>query len=444
MSSDRVVVIDDEKTLVKSLVYGLNEQGFEAHGAFDGAGGLEMVQAVKPDIVLLDLKLPDLSGMEVLVRMKVDMLEMPVVMISAHGDTRTAVEATKRGAEDFIAKPFEFDEVLHLISKTVARNRRRRREGHIEREAGTKSIVGESRSIQDLRKKLDRIAKSQTRTILLLGQSGTGKALAARSIHELSARKVGPFVEVNCATLPEPLIDAEIFGAEKGAYTGAGERRPGLARLADGGTLFLDEIGELPLNLQAKLLNFIETKRFRPIGGGREYQANVRIIAATNRDIEAEVQQGNFRADLYYRLNIVPLVMPSLPERGEDVVLLAHYFSGNCAAEEHCPEITFDDTVLERFRTYHWPGNVRELKNLIERFTILYPGQRIDPGHLPPELEETDNDADTSIQARLDLTEREILLRALAEAKGRKTKAAEALGISRHALKRRLQRLAIG
>jgi DNA-binding NtrC family response regulator len=285
--------------------------------------------------------------------------------------------------------------------------------------------------------------------VLLLGESGSGKALVARAIHSQSARAKGPFVEVNCAALPEQLIEAELFGAEKGSYTGALQRRVGLAALADGGTLFLDEIGELPLALQAKLLHFLEDGSYRPVGSGRPLVSDARVVAATNRDLAAGVRAGTFREDLYYRLNVVHLSVPPLRDRGGDILLLARHFAERYAREERCAPVTFPPEAEAILLKHRWPGNVRELRNLVERLTILSPGRTVSPVDLPlvPVQAETapplGPGASRSIDAELEESERALVLSALRQAGGHRSQAAKVLGISRHALKRRLQRLGL-
>ncbi len=445
MSAPCVLIIDDEKNLVNSLIYGFKQHGIRAEGALDGRTGLARVDDLEPDVILLDLRLPDRSGIDVLGDIKRQRSDLPVIMISAHGDTRAAVEAVKAGAEDYFTKPFELDELVHLIQRTVERQRLAREVAYRRREKTGElgELLGASVPIAALRQQIATVGRSGARMILLLGESGTGKALVARAIHNGSARAEGPYIEINCASLPENLLEAELFGAEKGAYTGAFEKRVGLAQLADGGTLFLDEIAELPTSLQAKLLHFLDNRKFRPIGATREHTADVRVIAATNRNIEQEVKAGGVRPDLFYRLNVMPITLPRLAQREADVLLLAESFARSCAADEGCHRITFDTDVRQRFLRYPWPGNVRELRNLIERLTILYPRQEIHAEQLPPEFHVAEGASPTGLEEQLAETERETLLRALAEAGGRKGKAAEALGISRHALKRRLQRLGI-
>ncbi len=444
-----VLIIDDERKLVRSLEFALKGAGIDARGAFDGESGLKLAAEIDPDAVLLDLRLPEVSGMEVLAALKAARPDLPVIMISAHGDTRAAVQCVKAGASDYLTKPFDLDELVHLIESTV---KRRRIDQEVAYRRGLTAseavIVGEHPATQRLREQVARVAASSARTILLLGASGTGKAVVARAIHQESERRAGPFVEVNCASLPEPLLEAELFGAEKGAYTGAHQRRVGLVALADGGTLFLDEIGELAPPLQAKLLSFLENRTYRPLGSAREAAAEVRVVAATNRDLAAEVRAGRYREDLYYRLNVVPMELPALQDRGEDVFLLAAHFAERFAREEGCAPVKLGEAARRLFRAYPWPGNVRELRNLMERLTILHPGQTIEPSHLPPEMRPSDPGGPAAgrhaLPERLAAAERDLLLEALARARGQKGLAAQLLGISRHALKRRLKRLKVG
>ncbi|MGQ0545146.1 MAG: sigma-54-dependent transcriptional regulator [Betaproteobacteria bacterium] len=437
-----VLIVDDERNLVRSLELALKDAGIQARGAYDAASGLRLAAELRPDAVLLDLKLPDASGLEVLQRLKQAQPGCPVIMISAHGDTRTAVQCVKAGASDYLTKPFDLEELKHLIDATVERGRLaaevawRRASG-----AAGAVIVGEHPSVRALREQLARIAASGARTVLLLGASGTGKGVAARALHFSSERREGPFVEVSCASLPEQLLEAELFGAEKGAYTGAHQRRPGLVALAHRGTLFLDEIGELVPALQAKVLGFLENRVYRPLGSVRELTADVRVVAATNRDLARDVAEGRFREDLFYRLNVVPIELPVLKERGEDLFRLADHFAARFAEEEGCRPVQLGADTRSLFAAHAWPGNVRELRNLIERLTILYPGAEIMPRHLPPELTRAGGAPGAELPDRLAAAERGLLLQALSRARGRKGMAAQALGISRHALKRRLKRL---
>lgn len=445
MSNLNVLVIDDERNLVRSLRFSLQDHGIDITGAYTGTEGVERSKAEQPDLVLLDLGLPDMSGLDVLPLLKANHPDMPILMISAHGDTRAAVKAVKGGALDYITKPFDQDELVMLIKRSTENTRMARELAFLRQQQGsTRTLVGNSGLMQQLRQMLEQIGRSSGRTFLVNGPSGTGKALIARGIHDVRF-KDAPFIEINCAALPEQLIEAELFGAERGAYTGANQRRTGLIDLADGGTLFLDEIGELPLPLQSKLLSFLENRTYRPIGGGRERKADVLVIAATNRDLKAEVDAGNFRADLYFRLNVLPVQAPSLNRRIEDVPLLIHHFSDALARQEGAPPVKWSTTSLDTLKRYPWPGNVRELRNLVERMTILHPGQDIQNSQLPEEFRTTtaaeDEQAFEDYNQAVEDKERRLIQAALEETGGRKALAAERLGMSRHALKRRMQRL---
>lgn len=443
--SASILIIDDEAALVRSLSFALKGEGYVAHGAHTGAEGLALITRIEPAVVLLDLHLPDMSGMEVLERLHQSNPDLPVIMISAHGDTRAAVRAVKLGAADYLTKPFELDDLFHVIASVLERERLTseiafHRHGAVQ-SAGT--LIGASPAMQALSDTIRLIAASNSARVLLLGESGTGKALVARAIHSLSPRANGPFIEINCASLPEQLIEAELFGVEKGAFTGAHQKRVGLVSLADGGTLFLDEVGELPLLLQAKLLHFLENGDYRALGSGRTQKADVRVVAATNRDLQDEVRQGRFREDLFYRLNVIHIPLPPLRARGDDVLVLAQSFAERFSREENVGQIRFAAETERVLRTHPWPGNVRELKNLVERLTILRPGQIILPADLPVDMTDGGIAEPAAIDTVLADTERVLLEDALREAGGQKGRAAEVLGISRHALKRRLQRLGI-
>ncbi|OAN46726.1 sigma-54-dependent Fis family transcriptional regulator [Paramagnetospirillum marisnigri] len=449
MADISVLIIDDEVQLVRSVVFALKGEGIAAWGVHSGAEGLDEIERRPPDLVLLDQRLPDMLGIAVLEQLRKRQSTLPVVMISAHGDTRAAVQAVKAGASDYLTKPFELDDLIHVIRTTLERERLAAEVAyHRKSVVGGDGVIGDSPIMADLIATVARIAASSASRVLLLGESGTGKGLVARSIHNQSSRARGAFVEVNCASLPEQLIEAELFGAEKGAYTGAHQRRVGLVALADGGTLFLDEIGELPLALQAKFLHFLENGNYRAIGATQGKTADVRIVAATNRDLAADVKAGRFREDLYYRLNVIQLRLPALRERGGDALDLARYFARRYAAESGCPPVSFAPEVERLFASYSWPGNVRELKNLIERLTILHPGQTATPAELPADMAREPrmaggDDRRQSLPDSLDASERVLLTEALARAGGQKGRAAELLGISRHAFKRRLQRLGL-
>lgn len=444
MNDITTLIIDDEENLTKSLAFTLKHADIACLRAHTGGAGLKMAEAERPDIVLLDVRLPDISGLDVLDELRSKLPDTPVIMISAHGDTKDAVRAIKTGAADYLTKPFDVDELIMLIREQLSRKHLESEVRYLrEKGAVDRNFIGEGSAIKELRERIGRVAKSTVKTILLHGDTGVGKAVVAREIHNQGGGKDLPFVEINCASLPEQLMEAELFGAEKGAYTGAISKRVGLVEIADTGTLFLDEIGELPLNLQAKLLTFMEARTYRAIGSNREKKADVRVIAATNRDLEKGANEGTFRRDLYFRLNVMPIEIPRLSDRGGDIWLLMKHFAETYSCNEGCSPIIFPGYIREIFECYQWPGNVRELKNLVERLTILHPGQTITENQLPQELRGAVNPSIGTITQDLEAAERELVQKALWECNGKKGIAAEKLGISRHALKRRIQRLGI-
>ncbi|WP_417821668.1 sigma-54-dependent transcriptional regulator [Terasakiella sp.] len=443
MSKIKVLVIDDEMNLVHSIKFSLKAEGMEVVAGYNGEEGIFLAKRENPDIIFLDLKLPDITGMDVLETLQKEKIDIPVIMISAHGDTRAAVQAVKLGAVDYLTKPFELDELVLLIKRNVERTKLEKEVVfRRQKDTVTNGIVGTSLPIENLNTQIEQIGKSATQKVLITGPSGTGKALVARGLHTMRHGDTS-FVEVNCAALPEHLMEAELFGAEKGAYTGSVEKRIGLVELAEGGTLFLDEIGEMSPALQAKLLTLLESGTFRSVGSAREKQASVFVIAATNRDLLAEVEEGNFRRDLFYRLNVVPITVPALKERGDDINLLLDYFIDFFCEQEGQQPVVLSEAIRARLNSYEWPGNVRELKNLMERLTILYPGQDIQMTHLPHEIVQSEVSTETNSELvdSVEAYEREVIEKVLLEHNGRKGLAAEALGISRHALKRRMQRL---
>ncbi|MGO4003894.1 sigma-54-dependent transcriptional regulator [Pseudomonas fluorescens] len=442
MSETHVLIVDDEAALVRSLSYALSSEGMLPRAVYSGEAALELLadSKVEVDIVLLDLGLPGIDGIATLDGLRKLRPDLPVIMISAHGDTRAAVQAVKGGATDYLTKPFELDDLLETIGAALERP------GAVASSTAEQgALLGQSLVMANLNAALQRIARSSATRILLLGESGTGKTLVAQALHGNSSRAGQAFIEVNCAALPEQLIEAELFGSEKGSYTGAHQKRIGLVTQAHQGTLFLDEIGELPLALQAKLLHFLENGSYRAVGAGQASSADVRVVAATNRDLAEDVRQGRFREDLFYRLNVITLDIPALRERGDDILLLARHFAAHQGREEKVAPIVFAADSAAALVRHRWPGNVRELKNLIERLTILLPGQIIGSAQLPAHLQSAEP-APASLAAldhQLERAERELVSDALSRSAGHKGLAADLLGISRHALKRRLQRLGI-
>jgi DNA-binding NtrC family response regulator len=444
MSKTSVLIIDDEIKLTQSLAFTLRQAGMTCLEAHNGHTGCNLAQSQSPDVILLDIRMPGQSGIDVLGWMTAERPDIPVIMMSAFDDTKDAVTAIKMGAVDYISKPFDVDELILLIEE-FSRHRRLESEVRYLRERYTQDteFIGSSHLIRGLRETIDRVIARKANTLLLSGETGVGKAVVAKQLHLKGSPEDSPFVEINCATLPEEQIEAELFGAEKGAVAGQVSRRRGLVEIADGGTLFLDEVSEMPMSVQAKLLTFIETRKYRPVGITREHHSYVRVIAATNKSLEEAVAKGSFRQDLFFRLNVVPLDIPPLRDRGEDIGLLAYYFARRFAQETGGGAIRFAKSTIAFFGSYSWPGNVRELRNLVERLTILHPGQIISVDLLPAEFRQVEPTGPVSIEESMDGIERNMIQDALLKSGGKKGLAADRLGISRHALKRKMQRLGL-
>lgn len=446
-----IALVDDEKILVKSLTIELTKRGHEVFGFYDAATFLEYLRGCQPDITFLDLWLPDAYGLDVLDKIQAVNPEIPAIIITAHGNMESAIQAMKSGARDYLNKPFELEEIVLLIERTL-RDARLLTEIEHRRERSYKSdrlenFVGESEAVQDLFRQVKTLAEIGQTTVLIQGESGTGKELLAKALHNLGPFSNRQFIDINCASIPESLLESELFGYEKGAFTDAKTRKTGLVELADGGTLFLDEIGELPLYLQAKLLRFLENHSFRRIGGSKEIVINCMIVTATNRNLEKAVDEGSFRKDLYYRLNVVPLRIPPLRERGRDVILIANHYLDFFARKFGKPRRELTRPVQEALLIYEWPGNVRELRNLMEMLVIMGKKVEIDDPELPTQLRGMDlacfyDDADqVSLPEKMRWFENRLIQEALTRSGGVKTEAAKRLGISRYALIRRLKAL---
>jgi DNA-binding NtrC family response regulator len=433
MKQPQVLIIDDEPNFVSSMIFGLSAHGIPARGAASAAEGLQEARARATDLVILDHKLPDDMGINLIPQLRAGGAD--IVMVSAHGDIPTAVEAVKRGALDFLIKPFDLDDLVGVVRRSV------RGAPALSSAPAPASAAASAEAVCEPDATTVVVARSSARVVLLLGPSGSGKGYTALRIHELSIRAVRPFVVVNCAALPSDLLESELFGAERGAFTGAHASRMGLIEAAEGGTLFLDEIAETALPFQAKLLGFLESRRYRRLGSSEEREADIRVIAATNRDLEKDIAEGRFRLDLFYRLNVVPITLPRLADHAADVMPLARHFAALAAAANQAPPIGFAPAAEASLLAHDWPGNIRELSNLVERLTILYPGEQVEPHHLPQAFCRDTCAASGPMEARLEKTERDIHEHALRAAGGHKARAAEGLGISRHALKRRLKRL---
>ena len=391
----RILVVDDEKSIRDSLKLILEYEKYAVESAKDGTEALSLIEKDPVDLVLLDIKMPGMDGIEVLQEIKRRDLQQVVVIISGHGTISTAVEATKLGAFDFLEKPLDRDRLLLTIRNGLAQKRLTDENIHLrKRISGTNQILGGSNAIQQILGTIQKVGPTQAR-ILITGENGTGKELVARAIHERSTRKDGSFIEVNCAAIPEELIESELFGHEKGAFTGAIDRRIGKFELADGGTLFLDEVGDMSLSAQAKVLRVLEENQLQRIGGSETIRIDVRVLAATNKDLLEETRQKRFREDLYYRLNVVPISLPSLRERPEDIPILVDHFLREACAQNNVPHKQIAPGALTMLQNYHWPGNIRELRNGIERMVILCSGETIleaDVEHVLGGKEETPTD----------------------------------------------------
>jgi DNA-binding NtrC family response regulator len=403
----------------------LGEEGYEVAAAADGRAGIQLLGERSFDFVLTDLKLPDVSGLAVLEASRTAQPRAPVVVLTGYGTVGTAVEAMKLGAYDFLEKPLEIDDLSRLIERAIGE----RGETAVFRVPGAPPILGAHLSLRAALRLLQRVGPTES-TVLLTGESGTGKELFAQAIHALSPRRGGPFVALNCAAIPETLIENELFGHEKGAFTGADRRQPGRFELAQGGTLLLDEIGELPLAVQGKVLRVLEERTFERVGGGRTLRADVRLVAATNRDLAAMVAAGEFRSDLYFRLNVFPIELPPLRERASDIPLLADHLLAEIARRHGVEPPRLEEAAAELLAGEPWPGNVRELANVLERAVILGEGPAIRAADLRPLLR--------PLKAA---GERDRLKQALTAADGDKRRAAEILGMSYRALLRKIKEL---
>jgi DNA-binding NtrC family response regulator len=382
-----ILLVDDQDSIRFFLEKTLVQEGYEAYTAKTGVEAVEMAQKHVPDLILLDLKLPDIDGIEVLGRVKAIFPEICVVMITAFGDIETAVHAMKQGAYDFVTKPINLDQLLMIMKKALESRRLSREVLQLKRQMeigeGFEYIMGDSKSMKKVYEMVQQVAKSDTTTVLIEGESGVGKEMIARLIHKFSNRADKPFLDINCASLPEQLLESELFGHEKGAFTDAKTQKLGLLELANRGTLFLDEIGEMSLTIQVKLLKVLERMVFRRVGGTADIHVSVRIISATNRDLKKEVDEGRFRADLYYRLKVVPLYVPALRERKEDLLAFAKYFTNNFNKKFNKNFEVIGETAKQAMFDYHWPGNIRELRNTIERIVLLEEGPELRADHLP-------------------------------------------------------------
>jgi DNA-binding NtrC family response regulator len=441
----RILVVDDEPAQRELVAGFLRKQGFEVALAGDGTDALGRFTREPFDLVLTDQRMPGLSGLELLDALRAVTPEAAVIVMTAYGTIETAVAAIKAGAADYLTKPLNLDELLHRIrtvrerQRLVAENRELRLA--LSERHRVEGIIGESGRMQEVLSLVHRVAGSEA-TVLIQGESGTGKELIAQAIHYASPRASGPLVKVNCAALPESLLESELFGHEKGAFTGAVAARQGRFELAHGGTLFLDEIGDLPLHLQVKLLRVLQAREFERVGASRPITVNVRLIAATHRDLAALVKAGRFRDDLYYRINVVTIVVPPLRERREDIPPLIDHFVRTFAEGNRKPIAGLTREARDLLLRYDYPGNVRELENLIERAVVLTRDDVIGPADLPLTLQDatTEPAEPAGLTVAVEALERGMIREALARADGIQTRAAEALGISERVLRYKLRK----
>jgi two-component system response regulator HydG len=453
-----ILIIDDNETVRDGLAHIIKKMGHEPLVTTSGAAGLEAFKASRGvDFVITDLKMDAVGGVDVLRAISALDPDVPVMIITGFGTVETAVEAMKLGAFDFLTKPFPTEVVRLKVERALelaaARRGRRRLEAHneylvTEHEGRFSELVGASDKLAAVRRAIEKVARADT-TVFIAGESGTGKELVARAVHRLSRRAGGPFIKVNCGALTETLLESELFGHERGAFTGAIKTKLGRFELADGGTLFLDEVGDVPPSMQVKLLRALQEQEFERVGGEAPIKVDVRVISATNKDLDREVAEGRFRQDLYYRLHVLPVALPPLRERREDVPLLVEHFIKKLAAKINPRIRSVSDAALGRLMAYHWPGNVRELENAIEQALVFAEGDRIEAAALPSFLAGGGGDdtlevpRELSLPEILDDLERQLILKAFQKAKGVKTETARLLGIKTSALYYKLEKYKI-
>lgn len=444
--ADSILIVDDERGIRETLRGVMEDEGFVADAVATGEECLKALERRAYGCVLLDVWLPGIDGLEALKQLRAAGSDAAVVMISGHGNIETAVRATKLGAFDFIEKPLSLEKTVLVVRNALRQQRLQLINAELSAELAREyAMVGASVAMRALRQQISVAAPTDGR-ILIYGESGTGKELVARALHSQSQRASAPFVEVNSAAIPEELIESELFGHVKGAFTGATAAKKGKFELADGATLFLDEVGDMSANLQSKVLRVLEEQRFEPVGSGTSIRVDVRVIAATNKRLDIEIEQGKFRADLYYRLNVIPFELPPLRERLEDLPLLVEHFNQRFSQAYGREPKRFDDDVIAELQNYSWPGNVRELKNTIERVVIMHPGVNVNVSDLPPHGKEEPPAASfrfPSFKEATDAYHREFIQKKLAEADGNVSRAAEMMGVDRSHLYRRMRALGI-
>jgi len=445
---ERILIVDDEEQMRELLTKVLEKNGYQVTAAGDGTQALALLEKEPVDLVVTDVRMPGLGGMEALKAIKELNPDIVVIIMTAFGSIDQAVQAVKEGAYDYINKPFKIDEMLLTIRKALDERRLRHEVSVLRHELRTRyhfeNLIGKSRAMQEVFSLIEQVAGSRS-TVMIYGKSGTGKELVAKAVHYNSQRASKPFVAVNCAAIPSELLESELFGHEKGSFTGAIATKVGKFEMATGGSLFLDEVGSMRLDLQAKILRALQEREIERVGGTRTIKIDVRVIAATNRDLKKAVEEGTFREDLYYRLNVVPITLPDLKDRQEDIPLLANHFVQKFTQESNSNIREISREAMGILLSYPWPGNVRELENVIERAVTLGRGPAIQPGDLPPHLAGGAGPVEKALaqEATLEDLERDYIRAVLRRTKGHQIRAAAILGIDRRTLYRKIRRYGI-
>lgn len=448
MNTKRILVVDDDSSLRKVMKMQLEEAGYQVTLASDGAEAHDLIQETRPQLVISDLKMPT-SGLELMRRIAEDDLQPTLIIVTAFGTVETAVEAMKLGAYDYVTKPLDFEELVLVVHRAMERQNLleevRSLRSALDQRYGFEGIVGRAKGLLRVLDQASRVAQRDT-TVLIQGETGTGKELLARAIHHNSPRKSQPFVTINCGSIPKELVEAELFGYTRGAFTGAHTSRSGKIELADGGTLFLDEVGELPLDAQVKLLRVLQQGEIAKIGATDTIKVDVRVVAATHRNLQAMIEDGTFREDLYYRLAVVPLLLPPLRERRDDIPELVKHLFDKAKERHGIIDVELSSAVVQHLTRYRWPGNVRELENVLERMLVLSSSNFVTENDLPEEIRRVPPDGSSfwielpEEGVSLEAVERELILRALEYAKGNQTRAAKYLDISRRTLIYRMEK----
>ena len=448
-----ILVVDDEEDIQLSMTGILEDEGYRVKSTNSGEQALKELEQEEPELLFLDIWLPGKDGIELLEPIRKNYPDLPIIMISGHGNIETAVETIKKGAFDFIEKPLSLEKVVVTANKALKFKKLEQENQDLRsrvKDDYVQDLTGNSRAIEILRNQIEKVAPTEA-WVLITGDNGTGKEIVARALHKKSNRYKRPMITVNCAAIPEELIESELFGHVKGAFTGADKAHTGKFELAHNGTLFLDEIGDMSMKTQAKILRILQEQCFERVGGAKTIKVNVRVIVATNKDLVKEIQEGRFREDLYYRLNVFPLHVPCLSERKNDIPLLLEEFVQSYCRENGLKPLELSDRVIEVLQKYSWPGNVRELKNFAERMLIMYSGQRIDVDHLPPEFGYNENkltknsNSANCFEEAIDFKsaraefEKEFLAQKLSQFEGNVSRLAEAIGLERSYLHRKLK-----